>query len=274
MMNRGLIRQLIIALFTLVLSGCGEQTKEVRLVFKFPVDKVFHYTYDSKNSSVVYENDKKTISDERSNRIAYSQEALKTIDDTTSRLLFSYSQTDNDGKTQDNWSTECTMLNDGKIIDFTPDGDISDQSLEYYRRLFEQTAPIYPHDLVPEGYSWTNSYKVMLDNGMTEATTTYKIKALAREAGYDCAVIEYKGNIIIPLGDDPMGDGSVKISGTDRINVDGVTYFSYTEGILVRQEEKSHLIRSGTQLKEGKTTAFRIEENRNGLTRLVDITTK
>jgi hypothetical protein len=273
-MNRSLIKKSLLALFILMLSGCGEQIKEVRLVFKFPTDKIFHYTYDSKNSSVVYENDKKTILDERSNRISYSQEVVKTINDTISRLLFSYSQTGSDGKTQDNWSTECTMASDGKIIDFSPDSAISDESFEYYRRLFEQTAPIYPHELVPEGYNWTNSYKVLLDDGMTEATTTYKIKAIAREAGYDCAVIEYKGNIIIPLGDDPIGDGSVKISGNDRINVEGVTYFSYTEGILIRQEEKSHLVRSGTQVKSDKKTSFMIEENRNSLTRLVDITNK
>jgi hypothetical protein len=273
-MNRGLIKHIFIALFIVVLSGCGEQTKEVRLVFKFPADKIYHYTYDSKNSSVVYENDKQTLSNEQSNRVAYSQEVLEPVDSVTSKLRFAYSQTGDDGKTQDDWSTECTMANDGKIIDFSPDIDISDDSFEYYRRLFEQTAPIYPHELVPEGYSWTNSYKVLLADGMTEATTTYKIKAFAREAGYDCAIIEYNGTIIIPLGDDPMGDGSVKISGNDRINVDGVTYFSYTEGILIRQEENSHLTRSGTQSKSGKTTAFKIEEKRNSLTRLVDITKK
>jgi ABC-type uncharacterized transport system auxiliary subunit len=75
-MYRGLIKQLFIFLFILVLSGCGEQTKEVRLVFKFPADKVFHYAYDSKNSSVVYENEKQTLANEQSNSVSYSQEVL------------------------------------------------------------------------------------------------------------------------------------------------------------------------------------------------------
>ncbi len=270
-MTRGLIRLLFTAFILTVLSGCGEQKKEVRLAFKFPTDKVYHFTYDTKSSAVVNENGARTISYEESNRISYSQEVTETIDSATSRLLFSYTQINDDEKMQNKWTTECIMASDGKIIEFFPDSNLSEESIEYYRRLFEQTAPIYPNELVPEGYSWSNSYKVLLDEGMTKALSSYKIKAFVREAGYDCAVIEYKGNMLIPLGTDPIGDGSITISGFDRIEVEGVTYFSYTEGILIRQEENSHLVREGTQIKENKATSFKIEENRNTLTRLVDI---
>ncbi len=274
-MTRRLINRLLIVIaLVVVLSGCGEQTKKVRLAFKFPADKVYHYTYDSKSSAVVNENGETTITDERSGRILYSQEVTKTIDSNISRLLFSYTRADEEEKEQVKWTTGCIMATDGKIIEFFPDSNLSDESFKYYRRLFEQTAPIYPHELVPEGYSWTNSYKVLLDEGMTEATTSYKIKAFVREAGYDCAVIEYKGNIVIPLGSNPMGDGSVTVKGVDRIEVEGVSYFSYTEGIMIRQEEDSHLVREGTQKKNKKTTSFKIDEDRNSLTRLVDITHK
>jgi len=273
-MTRGLINWLLVAIAIFIMVGCGEQTKEVRLVFKFPSEKVYHYMYDSKSSTVVTENDKQTLTGEKSNRITYTQEVVKNIDNTTARLLFSYSQTDEETKTEKNWSTTCIMATDGNITEFKPDSNISDETFEYYRQLFEQTSPVYPHEPVPEGYSWTNRYTVLLDKGKTEASTTYKIKAFAREAGYDCAVIEYKGTMIIPLGSNPMGDGSVKISGADHIDVEGVSYFSYTTGILVRQEETTHLVREGTQQKENKSITFRIEENRNNLTRLVDITNK
>lgn len=273
-MTRGVIKLLLSTLFFIALSGCGEQTKEVRLIFKFPAEKIYHFTYDNKSNAIVYENGVQTVSNKRSDRISYSQEIIETIDSVTSRLLFSYTQTNEDENSQNRWNTECIMACDGKIIEFFPDSNISEESFEYYRRLFEQTSPVFPSELVPEGYSWSNNYKVLLDEGMTDATTDYKIRAFVREAGYDCAVIEYNGNMLIPLGTDPIGDGSVTVSGVDRIEVEGVTYFSYTEGILIRQEETAHLIREGTQVKDDKTTSFKIEENRNTLTRLTDITQK
>ena len=273
-MTRRLTRLLFAAFILIVLSGCGEQKKEVRLVFKFPADKIYHFTYDNKTTVIIYENGAQTISNERSDRISYSQETTETIDSATSRLLFSYTQTNEDENSQNRWNTECIMASDGKIVEFFPDSNVSEESFEYYRRLFEQTSPIFPSELVPEGYSWSNRYKVLLDEGMTDAATTYKIRAFVREAGYDCAVIEYNGNMLIPLGTDPIGDGSVTVSGVDRVEVEGVTYFSYTKGILIRQEETSHLIRKGTQVKDNKTTSFNIEEERNTLTRLTDITSK
>jgi hypothetical protein len=270
------IKYLISILIVICLIGCGNQKKEIRLVYQFSTDDIYYYVHDIKKSTIVYENDSMTYSGDKTYQISYMAETMENINDSKARLFYSYTMT---GEKQEakkdikpkKWSSEIIMASNGKIVEFFPDSNISNESIEYYQKMFEQTSPMYPNGLISEGYTWNNSYKVLLDDGMTDASTTYKLKSIVREAGYDCAIIEYKGNMVIPLGNSCSEDTSVAVSGVDRIEVEGVTYFAYTKGITIREEEKSTMIREGTQLKDGKTTSFRIEEKRTTLTRLTDI---
>jgi len=273
------IKYLISILTVICLISCGNQKKEIRLVYQFSTDNIYHYVHDINKSTVFYENDSITYSDDKTYQISYTVETLEKIDDSKAKLFYSYTMMEKKQEVKKDikpkkWSSEIILASNGKILDFFPDSNISNESIEYYRKMFEQTSPMYPDGLISEGYEWNNSCKVLIDDGITDATTTYKLKSIVREAGYDCAVIEYKGNMVIPLGESCSGDTSVAISGVDRIEVEGATYFAYTRGITIREEEKSTMIREGTQLKDGKTTSFRIEEKRTTLTRVVDIKTR
>jgi len=86
------------------------------------------------------------------------------------------------------------------------------------------------------GRSWTQNTLVALPNETLEASTTYKLSSFAREAGYDCVLIEYAGNLIIPFG--PSPDDSTQRSGIDHISTEGVMYFAYKEGLVVLQRER------------------------------------
>ena len=165
------------------------------------------------------------------------------------------------------------MASDGKIVDVFPEDDLPDESIDYYRRLFEQASPMYPDEPVSVGYIWSHTVKVLLNEGVTDASTTYKIKSFVREAGFDCAVIEYKGNMIIPLSNKCVDEGMVITEGLDRIEVEGVTYYAYVEGMVIREDESSHLIREGIATRNGKPIRFKIDEKRSCTNSLIEIKT-
>jgi len=262
----------------LFLTGCGTAQKEVRLAFKFPLDKIYHYVYNGKISSTAYENGKLAYSGDRTDRITYTQEVVEMLDSTLARLRYIYSMAKDAGGGGDarakTWTSEFTMANNGKIVDFSSDENSAVQSRDYFRYLFEQASSMYPEQSVPVGYSWTHSVKVISDTGATDASTTYKVKALVREAGYDCAVIEYKGNMIIPIAEKQAAGSSGVTSGTDRIEVNGVVYFAYTQGIIIKQDESSRLMRTGTMSENGKSVEFKIDERRSYTSSLKQIENK
>jgi len=108
-------------------------------------------------------------------------------------------------------------------------------TVTWLKSYFEQGMPVFPSGELSVGYSWTQSTKVMLPDETMNASTTYRIKALAREAGYDCAVIEYDGNMVIPVVATEEND--CLREGYDEIKISGVTYFAYKEGVVVQERQ-------------------------------------
>jgi len=263
---------LILFLIMIFLAACTAEKKEVQLACKFDPHKIYHFVYDSKVSSRMYENDSLTYAGEQDHNLTYTRRALELLDDNRARLLFEYAMKKDTGQTS-TWSTACIMQTNGGISDFETDSSISYAAAEYYQNLFEQTSPVYPEEPVSEGYKWSHSVKVLVDEGRSDANTTYTIKSLVREGGFDCAVIEYQGNILIPLGEECPGEKAVITGGMDRIEVEGVAYFAYKEGLVIREEENSHLVREGTLRQDKETIRFKIDENRYYSSRLIDIET-
>ena len=253
-------------------SGCGTGEQQVLLTYKFNPEKIFHYKFDSNSKTVMFENDKPVHSSEKTHHVLYSQETMSIIDSTRANVRFMYSA--KDGSDPENWSSEFVMSSDGRVVGFDMQNDSSGQSLDYFRKLMEQAAPVYPDEPVSPGFSWNNTVKVLLESGTTDATTTYKLKALVREAGYDCAVIEYRGTMIIPLSKGPDDAPDAVVKGTDKIDVEGVTYFAYAEGIIIKEQGTSHLLREGSVTKGKKEISFKIEEDRKSQTILTKIDDK
>lgn len=271
---------MILAFELLILTGCESGPKEVKLAYKFPTDKKFHYKYDGEINSTIYENGKLVDSGEKPQKISYTMETAAITDDGNGRLHYVYS-TEPSGANEiapasavsDSgvWSTDFVMDPRGRIIDIIAGDETSAETIDYYKKLFEQTSPMYPEEPVSVGYNWNHTVKAVLNTGTTDASTTYKIKALVREAGYDCAVIEYKGTMFIPLADNLSKDPDITASGHDRIDVEGVVYFAYTLGTIVREEETSHVVREGILTRGKQEINFKIDEIRNFTSRLVEI---
>jgi len=273
MRNKIYLSLLILFTAGILLTGCETSNRQVSLTYKFAPDKIYHFRFDSRTSSNMYENDNLVYRGDKSHEILYTQETVEIIDSLKARQRFTYTlnrSTDaNPGPK--NWSSEFVMAADGRVIGFDMDSAAGDASLAYFRQLMEQAAPVYPDQPISPGYSWNNTVKVLLDEGPADAATTYTLNSLVKEAGYECAVIEYKGTMIIPLEKGAGDDPAAEIDGVDRIDVEGVAYFAYKEGIIVKERENSRLLREGTVVKDGKTIEFKIEEDRKSQTILTDI---
>jgi len=280
-MRSKLTRLLIPIFITIVFAlGCGTDYREVRLAYKFHPGKTYTYEYKTDISSNTYEDGALTSSDKRTYRLLYDQEILEAMDHDRGRIKYTYTLKEppagpvnitGTDTAAASWSNECIMANDGSIVEFASDSSATPGSADYYRRLFEQASPMYPDEPVKEGFVWSHTVRVVTDDGLTDATTTYKIKSFVRSGEHDCAVIEYRGNMLIPLEKSCPDEITAIQSGMDKIEVEGVAYFAYTEGIILREEESSHLVREATIIQDGEPIELKIDEIRTYTNHLTDI---
>lgn len=140
-----------------------------------------------------------------------------------------------DGLDNDSTEYEIAVRPDGKITDIKAVSGRDEEALDYIRNYYRQGGPVFPDGELSPGHTWTQKTIVMLSDDSLAATTTYRITALARESGYECAVIEYSGNMVIPAKTDSQG--SSDSTEFDHITSSGLIYFAYNEGLVVLQRE-------------------------------------
>lgn len=139
----------------------------------------------------------------------------------------------------------------GKVLDFQIIGGSTAGWTSYAGSFYEQGTPIFPDQPISIGYSWTQTIPVILTNGKTDtATTVYRVKGLAQKMGYNCAIIEYRGNLILPIMLDPTD--TVATQGIDRIEMNGLLYFAIKEGMAVSSDERRRLNSRRSSIKAGK----------------------
>ncbi len=191
------------------------------------------------------------------------EEVVKIIDSVSARLrLISWfdktvPDKNDSSKTltiKDSIITEYILTNRGVNLDMFPYDTLSLEALEYYKKLYAQMSPRYPDEPVPEGYVWSNNSKIMLENGeIKDAVSTFKVKGFVREAGYDCVLMEYKCNVILPYHGEYIytgGKGKVLETRIDRWEIDGTAYLAYKNGFIVREEYSYAYTGEGTRLYE------------------------
>ncbi len=145
----------------------------------------------------------------------------------------------------------------GKVRDVKFKAGEDHVRIRYIKNYYEQGLPVFPTQEVTPGYTWTQTTKVVLPGEPMEASMTYKVKSLVREAGYDCAVIEYDGAMIIPFESNPKD--TIQTSGLDHIKSTGVLYFAYKEGMVVQQRERWQIDRDRQKIFNGQTKKFKEE---------------
>lgn len=238
---------LFISVFSMVVwIGCTQGDKTIQLKYKFTDGQRLVYSQKNHRKVKVVEGDSTIYEQTSTFDAAIDQSVTEVINDSTATILevmawsWESERKENDSVYTDTLSRErrliLTMFANGKVSDLRYANGEEHGSLAYIKNYYEQGMPVFPASDISPGQSWSQSTKVILPNETMEASTTYKVRALARESGYDCAVIEYDGNLIIPV--EPKAEDSTSRGGIDRIKSTGVIYFAYTEGFVVMQRER------------------------------------
>ncbi len=129
------------------------------------------------------------------------------------------------------------MQADGKVVNLDMIDKPSQQSEDYVRSFAQQANPVFPEQAVAPGYSWLQTVPVEIVGGAVDTSKmTFKFKGMARKMKYQCAVLEYSGNLVLPIF--PNTKDTVVVSGIDRIDISGITYFAIDEGILISSDER------------------------------------
>ncbi len=249
--------------------GCAQGDKMVQLRFKFGPETELTYNQVNRNAVEVIRGDSTLYEYEVTYDAVVSYLTDEVLSDTSwaVRELVTWTWTEpqkEDSTKLDTLSREreieMTMYASGRVTDLEAIDSTQERRLEYIKQYYEQGLPVFPSGEHAPGYSWTQTTTVMIPDNpaeTTEASTTFTIKSLARESGYDCAVIEFDGRMFIPV--DLMAEDSAKITGVDRINATGVIYFAYREGFIVMQRERWVIDGDREKhLKDGSVETFQV----------------
>lgn len=252
---------IIISLLSINLFQCGSEQKEVLLKLKFNENQTLRWTSTSKHHTESFENDSLVSVTDGIQQSEVVEKVLKVIDKNSARLKLTYYF---EKKIPDkNDTSQIITIKDSSIIEYIqdihavnldifPHDTSSLERIEYVKKLYEQLAPRYPDEPVSKGYKWSNNIKVMLKNGETrDAISTYTIKGFVREAGYDCVIIESKGNTIVPFQaeyDCEENNGKVLETRIDKRKSRGIVYFAYKKGIIVKEDHSYEYLSEGTKV--------------------------
>lgn len=238
----GLIAALALAL---VLIACDQGDKTVLLRYKFAPGLKLVYEQDMQRNVLVTQGD--SVLEKNTYTIDFQivQVVEKVNEDNTALIRETDSWSYVVPSSEDSLQLDTIQRERSLLILTQPDGDVLDvefvgetepSSQAYIKHFIEQAMPVFPPGEVSPGFSWTQTAKVLLPDRNMEASTTYEVVAFVREAGYDCAVLNVDGNLIIPV--EPNPKDSVVRFGVDNIETTGKMYFAYREGMVVQQRER------------------------------------
>ena len=245
------MKKLTASLFALVLiastvfMACEQGEKTIVLRYKYTQGLKLVYHQDMQRNARVSVGD--SVIEKSSNKftVSVTQIVEEVRPDSTAVIRetdkWSYTRPSKaDSTVLDTVSSVRTMLvtvrPDGDILDVQFVDDMNETNRTYIKNFMEQGMPVFPSGEISPGFSWTQTAKVIMPDQTMEAKSTYKLTALVREAGYDCALIEVDGNLVIPIAPSPKD--TIKTSGVERIRTTGKMYFAYKEGMVVLQRER------------------------------------
>ncbi len=272
---------LVLSCTILLVGSCSEGNRHVNLRFKYVEGMLLKYEQVSKGSVTVIKADTVYSEQPTNHTASVTQEVTRFLNDSTAEIreigTWESTRPSEEDSTQmvtveRRVETLLHILPNGKVADFEVVDLPRRYRASYARSYFDQGMPVFPSGERPIGYSWTQTTKVVLPEEAMEASITFEIKSLVRYAGYDCAVIDYEGNLVIPV--DPVPDDSTQRQGIDRVMIKGLMYFGYKEGLIIEQRESWNVDGERRRLEEGEFVNFRVEIIYNQTFRLLGRETK
>jgi hypothetical protein len=263
------IMPIIIPAILMILMSCGDGQKEIRLTFHYKTGAVYDYEKTVKDSFKYYENGKLIQDNDKTRESRIKEEILGLVGDTDARIRLTETMTADINDSNDSQGIlEYISDANGRIKEILKTDSLNPEVLEFFKNYCEQSMPVFPDTIITEGYSWKQSVNLMIaDSGNTTAETIYKVRSFVRENGYDCAVIEYNGRLIIPFR--KIGSDSSLTIILEHIKSDGVLYFAYRDGIIISQKEMLEFNSEGTKIKNGVSSEIKMAGRVSNSLRLV-----
>jgi len=249
----------------LCLQTCDRGGKKITLRTKYKPGMKLAFEQVTRGSVLVRSGDS-TIHD-RTSEITTEQELYvrRMVDDTVAEVvdnrIYHYKHFDKvDSSAADTIEAgpelALYITPSGRVVDFEFTSEEHQGSGTYLKNFYEQGMPVFPEGEISQGYTWTQSYKVISEGEEMTASMTYEIKSFARERGYDCVVIGYDGNLILPIEAKPQD--TTQRHGVDRVTARGVIYFAYKEGFVVLERERWILDGDRYTLEKGEERALKV----------------
>ncbi|MFQ6007513.1 MAG: hypothetical protein ACE5K8_01030 [Candidatus Zixiibacteriota bacterium] len=244
--------------------SCAQSDKKVILRYKFNPGTRLTYEQVSKSHAKTFEADSLIKEESRMFDMTVEQTVTRRLGDSTAEVVEiavwpTVKPNEADSTVVDTIEDRRQLIlqvqSNGRVRNVRLGAEEDYTQISYIKNYYEQGLPVFPRDPVRPGYSWTQTTKVVLPNEPMEASMSYQVTSFLRQAGYDCAVIECQGNMVIPL--EPNPKDTIQTSGLDLITTTGVLYFAYKEGFVVHQRELWLIDRDRRMTHQGKTKQYR-----------------
>ncbi|MDX9856749.1 MAG: hypothetical protein RBT76_03055 [candidate division Zixibacteria bacterium] len=237
-------------------AGCTQQKKSVLLRLKFEPGQTHVFEINRKHHWMKFNGDSMSAEGTYAIDITAEEQVRRVLAEGTAEIIQTINRRVYEPRMGDPNVIDTMVSTSTLTLYMHPDGRLADldfgqsgvKDTAYTRQFYEQASTVFPKGPVEQGKTWSHSTHVMLNDEKVEAATTYELKSFAREKGFECAVIAYDGNLLLPIP--PMDGDSTLRQGVDRIDVSGMMYFAYVEGVAVSIRER-WLIDSDRKMVEG-----------------------
>lgn len=269
-MNRTITAICATSLCLLSLGSCGEQSRKIVIRYPHSMQYINHFKQEGTQKLQVWQGDSVVYALSRTLSFDISQRVLRVLPDSSAAVeenstMLLIGQNRKDTTVIDTMKEARSFIiyeaPNGKIVDFETKGKYDSLTTAHFRSWYEQACPVFPDTAVGIGNTWVNSNTVIVDSQTLKTSTSFKVKGFEQSHGYDCIVVEFSGNIILPIRSDSKD--TMLRGGMDEIRVDGTFWFAWKEGFFAEQSQKEVIEGRRDLVEKGKpfTRHYRIDGN-------------
>lgn len=140
-----------------------------------------------------------------------------------------------------------------------------------FQSMFEQSQPVFPERPLRPGDSWTQTVKVLSPSREpVETSSTYALKEITEIEGESIAVLDFDGDIYLPITFDPEVSPGGLQSVEQEIRLRGTIHFAHEKGVIRRVEHTADGTIRRVSLREGKPVRRSVRIDQDTTIRLVE----